>query len=79
MFSEVHYIMKAMGFISSYYDVASGSDTTPCNKINKPLVVYRFWKCYEITPIIKPHIYDKMLTFSHQKCDSKVMLMSYDK
>ena len=24
------------------YDVASGSEITPCNKINKPLVVYRF-------------------------------------
>ena len=24
------------------YDVASGSEITPCNKIVKPLVVYRF-------------------------------------
>ena len=24
------------------YDVASGSELTPCNIINKPLVVYRF-------------------------------------
>ena len=24
------------------YDVASGSEITPCNKIGKPLVVYRF-------------------------------------
>ena len=24
------------------HDVASGSEITPCNKINKPLVVYRF-------------------------------------
>ena len=24
------------------HDVASGSDITPCNKIHKPLVVYRF-------------------------------------
>ena len=24
------------------YDVASGSEITPCNKICKPLVVYRF-------------------------------------
>ena len=23
-------------------DIASGSDITPCNKIDKPLVVYRF-------------------------------------
>ena len=25
------------------YDVTSGSEITPCNKINKPLVVYRFF------------------------------------
>ena len=24
------------------YDVASGSEITPCNKIDKPLVAYRF-------------------------------------
>ena len=24
------------------YDFASGSEITPCNKIDKPLVVYRF-------------------------------------
>ena len=24
------------------YDAASGSEITPCNKIDKPLVVYRF-------------------------------------
>ena len=24
------------------YDVASGSEITPCNKIDKPLEVYRF-------------------------------------
>ena len=24
------------------HDVSSGSDITPCNKIHKPLVVYRF-------------------------------------
>ena len=26
------------------YDVASGSEIKPCNKIDKPLVVYRFWE-----------------------------------
>ena len=42
--------MKTCGFIYDYidqkhdlsYDVASGSEITPCNKIDKPLVVYRF-------------------------------------
>ena len=28
--------------ISLSYDVASGSEITPCNKICKPLVVYQF-------------------------------------
>ena len=28
--------------INLSYDVASGSEITPCNKIYKPLVVYRF-------------------------------------
>ena len=32
--------MNIMIFLS--YDVASGSEITPCNKIDKPLVVYRF-------------------------------------
>ena len=25
-----------------YHDITSGSEITPCNKIDKPLVVYRF-------------------------------------
>ena len=29
-------------YIYLSYDVASGSEITPCNKIDKPLVVYRF-------------------------------------
>ena len=35
---------SARGSRSIYlsYDVASGSEITPCNKIGKPLVVYRF-------------------------------------
>ena len=27
---------------SESYDAVSGSEITPCNKIDKPLVVYRF-------------------------------------
>ena len=35
--------LKAQYFeIVFSYDVASGSEITPCNKIDKPLVVYRF-------------------------------------
>ena len=29
-------------YVSLSCDVASGSEITPCNKINKTLVVYRF-------------------------------------
>ena len=29
-------------YIYLSYEVASGSEITPCNKIDKPLVVYRF-------------------------------------
>ena len=41
------YIMSIYLYLGRYkfllsYDVASGSEITPCNKINKPLVVYRF-------------------------------------
>ena len=35
---DLHY--RHVSFLS--YDVASGSEITPCNKIDKPLVVYRF-------------------------------------
>ena len=48
------------------HDVMSGSDITPCNKMDKPLVVYRF--CIISNDCIKDA---KILTFSHQKCDFK--------
>ena len=35
-------IITLLGKLSLSYDVASGSEITPCNKIDKPLVVYRF-------------------------------------
>ena len=34
--------VNAMFYNNLSYDVASGSEITPCNKIDKPLVVYRF-------------------------------------
>ena len=34
--------MNANVLLNLSYDVASGSEITPCNKICKPLVVYRF-------------------------------------
>ena len=36
-----HWI-QLMTFCFLSYDVASGSEITPCNKTDKPLVVYRF-------------------------------------
>ena len=36
------YIYNYMSVTCLSYDVASGSEITPCNKIDKPLVVYRF-------------------------------------
>ena len=39
---KYHVTAQLMIMISLSNDVASGSDITPCNKIDKPLVVYRF-------------------------------------
>ena len=36
------WILFEVNKMSLSYDVASGSEITPCNKIDKPLVVYRF-------------------------------------
>ena len=44
------------------YDVASGSEMTPCNKIDKPLVVYRFTGNV-MTSITKLRHNDKIITF----------------
>ena len=33
---------RVMAQLCLSYDVASGSEITPCNEIDKPLVVYRF-------------------------------------
>ena len=47
-------MLKIDAFFSTKYynlsnDVASGSEIKPCNKIDKPLVVYRFWgKRYDV-------------------------------
>ena len=41
IFYKQRIIVKLNKYFLSY-DVASGSEITPCNKIDKPLVVYRF-------------------------------------
>ena len=33
---------RSVAYLFLLHDVASGHDITPCNKIDKPLVVYRF-------------------------------------
>ena len=40
LISPTVYIVAAYACLS--YDVASGSEITPCNKFDKPIVVYRF-------------------------------------
>ena len=45
--SASSFIVEILKFITMSkenlsHDIVSGSDITPCNKINKPLVVYRF-------------------------------------
>ena len=50
----------------SYYFV-SGSDITPCIKIDKPLVAYRFWYCYVLTAVIMSRMYVQNLrVFTHK-------------
>ena len=39
---EAGYLSANMYKVDLSYEVASGSAITPCNKIDKPLVVYRF-------------------------------------
>ena len=41
-FIYIHVPYFAVYIVHLSYDVASGSEITPCNKIDKPLVVYRF-------------------------------------
>ena len=43
-FDECTFIYSNITFLKCFlsYDIASGSEITPCNKICKPLVVYRF-------------------------------------
>ena len=48
------------------YEVASESEITPCNKIDKPLVVYRFTGNV-MTSITKLRHNDKIITFLRQK------------
>ena len=47
------------------YDVASGSEITPCNKIDKPLVVYRF-SGNVMTSVTTLCTYDTIITFLRQ-------------
>ena len=41
-FNEQSDILDWFSISSLSYDVASGSEITPCIKIDKPLVIYRF-------------------------------------
>ena len=75
-FLLVNFLTECKTILS--YDVASGSEITQCNKIDKQLVVYRF-----AGNVLRYHnnaayVMTK-LTFLCQKYDLKVILMSYDK
>ena len=50
----------------SYYGVASGSEITPCNEIDKPPVVYRF-SGNVIISITTFSTYDTIIRFLWQK------------
>ena len=50
----------------------SGSEITPCNKIDKPLVVYRF-SGNVMTSIITLSKIRELSTLSHQKCNFYVV------
>ena len=56
------------------YNEASGSVITPCNKIDKPLMVYRFTG----NVMTSAYIMTKLNVFQLKR-DVKVILMSYDK
>ena len=55
----------------------SGSGIMPCIKFDKPLVVYIFSNVV-ITSILMVRTHDKILMFSCQQCNFKVVLMSYN-
>ena len=40
--SKVTYLHNEEAYLHLSYDIASGSEIKPCNKIDKPLVVYKF-------------------------------------
>ena len=60
------------------YDVASESEITPCNKIDKPLVVYRFTGNVMTSVTTLRTQLQKYSVFTAEMV-FKVILMSYDK
>ena len=47
------------------YDVASGSEITPCIKVDKPLVVYRFPG--NVITLLTSHIWQNPIVFHPKK------------
>ena len=73
------YLFSSTRFITSLsYDVASGSEITPYNKIDKPLVVYRF-SGNVMTSITTLRTYTQNINVSTSERDFKVILIAYDK
>ena len=57
----------------------SGSDITPCYKIDKPPVVYRFSNVMKWRPLQRCIKITKILMFSRKKFDCYVIIISCDK
>ena len=51
------------------YDVASGSEIMPCNKIHKPLEVYRFWRNVLTSITTLPTLNDTIIMFFYGRND----------
>ena len=70
-------MLDSIFYMALSYDVVSRSEKTPCNRIDKPIVVYRFFgKCYDVHNNVA-YMMTKLLTFYARNEIST--LMSYDK
>ena len=74
IFDAIGNLQFSVAYLS--YDVASGSEITPCNKIDKPIVVYRFTGHVMTSRTTCVHD-DKIITFYARNEISKCL--SYDK
>ena len=62
--SVIHFVLS--------YDIPSGSEITPCIKIDKPPVFYRFWGNYEMKTITTSCIWQNLDVFTLKR-DYKII------